>query len=95
METRKIEVCDAVKIDVICAYNDRIDIAAGGPPTLGYVFFVDSTTNIDNLKRKIKGWLKRHKRPFLNIKVTVRANFPVDKLWDSEKIEDCIKENYI
>ena len=41
METKTIEVCDAIMVDVTCAHNDYKDIKSGGPATLGYEFYVN------------------------------------------------------
>lgn len=94
METKMIEVCEAVLIDVTCAHNDSVDIKAGGPLTLGYEFYVISA-NIDKLKIVIKAWLKKYRRKFLYIQVRTKSEFPVKNLWTPEMIENCIKENEV
>jgi hypothetical protein len=93
MKTKKIEVCDAIFIDITCIRNDSVDIRCGGPATLGYEFYVSPDENIDELKKFLEGCIKKYHRPFMGITVKSHENFPVEHLWTREKMEKCIKEN--
>ena len=95
MKTKTIEVCDAIHINVNCKENDWDDIKIGGPATLGYEFYVSPDEDIEALKKTIKGWIKKYKRPFLGINHRVRKDFPIEYLWTHEKMEECIRNNAI
>jgi len=96
MKTKKIEVCDAVSIDVICKVNDIDDIKIGGPHTLGYDFMVSPDVDTIELISFIKKCLKLYKRPLININTNgCIKDFPVKCLWTKKNIEDCIKGNHV
>ncbi len=95
MKTRTIEVCDAIMVDITCGHNDYADIRCGGPATLGYEFYVSPDEDRNELDEFIKGCLKQFKRPFISVKYRVEKDYPVNKLWTSEKIVKCIKENAV
>ena len=95
METKTIEVCDAIMVDVTCAHNDYKDIISGGPATLGYEFYVNPDEDKVELDEFIKGCLKQFDRPLISIKYDIKNDYPVKKLWTSEKMVKCIKENAV
>jgi hypothetical protein len=95
METKTIEVCDALHVDVSCERNDSTDIKCGGPAMLGYDFFVSPDEEIADLMNFIHYCIKKYHRPFIGIATSEKKNFPVENLWTREMIEKCIKENAI
>ena len=95
MKTKSIEVCDAVVISVSCKENDSVDINCGGPAMLGYDFGVSPDEDIEDWKKKIKGFIHKYHRPFIGISHHTQKDFPVEHLWSLERIEECIKENGI
>jgi hypothetical protein len=95
METKTIEVCDAVFVDVSCERNDPVDIRCGGPAILGYEFHVSPDEDIFDLVDFITICIKKNHRPFMGISTGERKDFPVKDLWTREMIENCIKENAI
>lgn len=95
MKTKTIEVCDAIMINITCALNDEDDIKCGGPTTLGYEFYVNPDENKDELVQFVKGCLNKYNRPLLYIDLSIKHNFPVDKLWTSQKIHKTIKDNAV
>lgn len=95
MKTKTIEVCDAIYVDISCERNDSTDIKCGGPPMLGYEFFVSPDEEITDLLNYLHLWIKKYHRPFIGISTTERKNFPVENLWTREMMEKCIKENAI
>ena len=92
MKTKQIEVCDANYFSVSCVHNDWADIKCGGSPILGYDFIVSPDEDVDEMKKFIELTIRKYKRPFMGISVNVHKDFPVDKLWTREKIEECIKK---
>ena len=60
MKTKTITVCDAIHINVLCAYNDYADIKCGGSPTLGYDFFVSPDEDKLAMTKFIKKCLKEY-----------------------------------
>ena len=95
MKTKTIEVCDALYVDVTCALNDSTDMRCGGPPTLGYEFYVNPDEDHKELEIFIKKCLKTYGRPFMSISLSKRKNFPVKNLWTREKMAKCIKEHAV
>ena len=95
MKIKTIKVTDAIYVDVICAHNDPVDIKCGGPATLGYGFYVSPDTNVNELEKKIIGWLKKYNREFMRIIFTTKQDFNIKYLWDDLAIERCIKENSV
>ncbi len=93
MKTKNIEVCDAVLYEVSCKENDIVDIRCGGPRILGYDFGVSPDNDKKEMIEHIKSCIKKYNRPFMGISTRVVKNFPVENLWDKEKIETCIKKN--
>jgi len=91
MKTKSIIVCDALKIDIGCEYNDSVDIRCGGPAVLGYDFYVAPNEDERNLEMFLKNCLRKYKRNNLGIHFSIRENFPVENLWTREKMEECIK----
>jgi len=95
METKTIEVCDAIFVDATCERNDSADIKCGGPATLGYEFYVSPDENIFDLIDFINDCIRKYRRPFIGISTREKKDFPVGNLWTREQIEKCIKENAI
>ncbi len=93
MNTKKIEVCDAILYEVSCKENDSVDIRCGGPAILGYDFGVSPDENKTEIINHIKTCIKKYNRPFIGISTRVIKNFPVENLWTKDKIELCIKEH--
>ena len=92
METRMVEVCDAIYYCVLCEMNDYTDIMCGGSSTLGYDFYVSPDENVDETIEFIKTSLKKHNRPVMHIGTAVHADFPVKLLWTRAMIDEYIKE---
>ena len=93
MKTKTIEVCNALHIDITCALNDSTDMKCGGPPTVGYEFYVNPDENHKKLEIFIKKCLKTYGRPFMYMDISTKKDFPVKNLWTREKMAKCIKEN--
>jgi hypothetical protein len=91
MKTKSVEVCDAIHIDILCAYNDWADIKCGGSPTLGYDFIISPDENVEEMIKFIKGCLKKYGRPFEGSSHHISKDFKVKNLWTKTKIENCIK----
>ena len=90
-----IEVTDAVCYDISCEHNDSVDIRAGGPPILGYEFYVSSDEDKEEIKKFLEACIKKYRRPFMGISTYKRKNFPVKNLWTREMMEECIKNHAI
>ena len=95
MKTKTIKVCNAIHIDVLCAYNDYADIKCGGSPTLGYDFFISPDENPEEMIKFIKSCLKKYSRPFEGASHDIRKDFKVENLWTKKKIEECIKTHAV
>ena len=95
MKTKKIIVCDAIHYDVSCEHNDSVDIKCGGPVILGYNFIVSPDENQVEMIKFLENCIKKYDRPFMGISTNIIKDFPIDKLWKKEKIEDCIKNQDI
>ena len=93
METKTIEVCNAIRVNVSCERNDPVDIKCGGPATLGYYFFVSPDENIFELIDFITDCIKENHKPFIGISTGERKDFPVNNIWTREMIKNYIKEN--
>ena len=80
-----------VHISVVTSINDPVDMRCGGPPTLGYDFYVDAS-KVLHLEEHIKACLKKYGRNCLSISSS-RTDFllPKSKIWTEKKIENCIK----
>lgn len=80
------------KIVVDCERNDPVDIRIGGPQYLGFDFFVKDE-DVDTLREVILAELHKNKIPCISISIEeeTRSNA---KIWDKEKIIECIKEGY-
>ena len=95
MKTKTITVCDAIHINVLCAYNDYADIKCGGSPTLGYDFFVSPDEDKPAMTKFIKKCLKEYQRPFIGLDYDIKKDFKIDNLWTKEEIEECIKQHAV
>jgi hypothetical protein len=95
METKTIEVCTAICYAISCEHNDSVDIRAGGPPVLGYDFYVSPDEDEEEMKRFLEGCIKKYRRPFMGISTYKRKNFPVRNLWTKKMMEECIRNNAI
>jgi len=95
MKTKTIEVCEAILYSVYCKDNDWADIKCGGPPTLGYDFYVSKDMSKKEMINFIKECVKKYNRPFIGIDTQKIKDFPVKKLWDKNSIEKCIRENSV
>lgn len=80
-----------VHISVTTAINDAVDMRCGGPPTLGYDFYVDAS-KAKKLEEHVKECLKKYGRNCLSISSS-KTDFllPKSKIWTADKIEKCIK----
>lgn len=96
MEVKTIKVCDAVHIIVDCEENDPVDVKAGGPPMLGYDFYIstdDFAKNVAKMENDIKTWLTQYGKPLVGISHNVESDFNVEHLWSAKQIEECIKND--
>lgn len=92
MKTKTIEVCNAVLYNVNCEYNDSADVKCGGPPILGYEFYVSPDEDKKDMIKFIEQCIKKYDRPLIDICTRIVNDFPVEKLWNKVSIEECIKE---
>jgi len=90
-----IEVVTAIKIKVNCIQNDWADIKCGGPPILGYDFYIDGSkeSNKDKYIKFIEKTLKKYNRPLIGISTHEVKDFDKRRLWNEKTIEECIKNN--
>lgn len=95
MKTKLIKVCDAIAIDISCGYNDRVDVMAGGAPVTGYEFYVSPDEDEEELTKFVKAMIKKYNRPFMGVTFSIKKNYPVEHLWTKEKMEQCIKDNWM
>jgi len=95
MKTKKIEVCDEIFIDISCAYNDRVDVMAGGPAVTGYEFYVSPDENEEDLRKFVVAMVKKYNRPYMGVSFSIKKNYPVEHLWTKERMEQCIKDNWM
>ena len=85
MKTKQIIVCDAIYIDVSCVYDEKID------DVFGYDFYVSPDCDLEAIINDIKSFLIKYNRPLISITHGLKLDYDVSKLWDTEKIEECIK----
>jgi hypothetical protein len=92
---KTVNLVSAYHFDVFCGMNDYADIKCGGPPTLGYDFYVDgeNTKNQKKFKKIIEDLLKKYNRHYQSISVRIIKEFREDQLWSEEDIERCIKNH--
>lgn len=95
MKTKTVNIVDALHIDVFVEMNDYADIKCGGPPTLGYDFYVAGDMDVDKLKKFVADTLKAHNRYYQNISIRKVSDFREDKLWTLSKIVECIKKTQV
>lgn len=93
MKTKSIKVCDVKVYSISCEYNDSVDIKCGGSPVLGYDFGVSPDEDENEIIDFLKACIKKYRRPFIGIKVSIQKDFPIKYLWTKEKMEECIKNN--
>ena len=78
------------KISVDCAYNDPVDVRAGGSEILGFDFFVKNTETTEMIKFIIQT-LKESGIPLMSIGVTQKNVFLSEKkIWTKTRILKCI-----
>lgn len=95
MKTKKIEVCDAIFIDISCEYNDPVDVRCGGPAVTGYEFYVSPDEKEEDLRKFVTDMVKKYRRPFMGVSFSIKKNYPVEHLWTKERMEQCIKDNWM
>jgi len=88
---KKVTGYEAIRIAVDCEENDSVDIKAGGPPTLGYDFYVDPE-KVDEIINIIRDEL--HKQGQSVMSISARGTRIVKKVWTKDQIQKCIKEGY-
>ena len=81
------------KIIVNCEQNDSVDMRCGGPPVLGFDFYIDADKNIDKMINFIKSELKENCLPLMSI-CTEKDAIEEKYLWTKDKISECIKKGY-
>ena len=93
MTRKTIDLVSCNMYSVNCEPNDSVDIRCGGPPYLGYGFFVADDISQDEIISFIKQELKKNKQSFMSVSVSQKE---VDEkvLWDKELISKCIKNGY-
>lgn len=79
------------KISVDCIKNDPVDKRAGGPDILGYDFFVDQK-EAEELVGVIKTTIEELDLPLMGINILESQTYSLseEKVWDKEKIIECI-----
>lgn len=95
MKTKSIKVCDAIFIDISCEYNDSVDVRAGGPAVTGYEFYVSPDEKEEDLRKFVTATMKKLNRPFMGVSFSIKKNYPVEHLWTKERMEQCIKDNWV
>jgi len=80
------------KIVVDCEQNDPVDFRCGGPQYLGFDFFVKDE-DVETIREVILAELHKNHIPCINISIEEETRSNV-KIWDVEKIKECIKEGY-
>ena len=84
------ELINCSKIVVDCAYNDPVDVRAGGPKILGFDFYVKNEET-EEMIRFIEETLKETKVPLMSIGVIQQNLFLCKKqIWTKTKIAECI-----
>lgn len=81
----------AKRVSVNVCSNDSVDIKCGGPPTLGFDFFVDQEMEDEEIERFIKKQLKKNRMPCQS--VFIDDSHETQTLWTKKMIRECI-ENY-
>jgi len=94
---KTINVVDAIHLSIGCERNDSVDVRAGGPPILGYDFYVteESARNggLDVMKNELEQCCRQHRRGFISISSKTIPDFKVENIWTMENMQKCIKEN--
>jgi len=75
---------------VNCKRNDSVDIRCGGPPILGFDFYIDADLDEGETIAWLKQALKEANHNCMGI--SVRGETEVQKLWTQEAIVKCMKE---
>jgi len=89
-----VEMQKAIHISVDCEHNDRVDIRCGGPPILGFDFYVPADVDLVDYIKHIKACLRKNGRPCLGVshkETTVKAS---QKLWSKKRIAASITKGY-
>ena len=77
---------------VDCAYNDIVDIKCGGPPRLGFDFYIDA----DLSQVKVTNWLKKALKAAghdcLGVGALGTREVQKKDLWTQKKIWKCMNE---
>lgn len=88
---KKVEAWKARHIYVNCERNDRVDIKCGGPPILGFDFYIDPKQKKMMIKF-IEKCLNENCRPLMSINTgELRV---VETVWTKEMIAESIKKGY-
>ena len=88
---KTVKAYEAKHYSVNCKPNDSVDIKCGGPPILGFDFYVDSTKSEKIVITHIKKELKKNNLPLMSIRV-VENNRLVKTLWTNKMISEAIKK---
>lgn len=94
MNTKTIEVCEAVVYNISCEYNDSVDIRAGGPTMLGYNFGVSPDEDEEDTKEFLRMTVRKYHQPLMSVSTSRQKDFPVKHLWTRDMMEDCIRRGY-
>jgi hypothetical protein len=93
METKTIEGCDAIHVEVSSEMNDPVDVKCGGPAVLGYDFYINPDEDTRNIETLIRRCMRKKNQPIMGVSFDVEKDYPVKNLWTRKMIEDCIKNN--
>jgi hypothetical protein len=75
---------------VNCKRNDDVDIKCGGPPVLGFDFYIDIDMPEDETVEWLKEALKKTNHECMG--VSALGTMEVQKLWTQKEILKCMKE---
>jgi hypothetical protein len=94
MKTVTRKLAKAKRISVNCCQNDPVDMRCGGPPILGFDFYVDVDEDMKGYVKHIKKKLKEHRVPLMGIVVSKEEHeIPIKSLWTEEMISKCIERD--
>lgn len=87
-----VKMRKVLHISVDCVRNDSVDIRCGGPPTLGFDFYVGTRVNVVDYKAFINRCLRDCNVPLMGITVRKDSIEADRKLWTKGRIREAIRK---